>query len=148
MPAQLDGTTVRLQSGQVFRAHYEETQPARAKARDARFFELVEAPAPRVTSSGASLDTLERYLLSMPNVSPNLANRIRALGDIQNIVPVPVVINKQTAQRVTVDGAQGLAIGDDTGLGAGVMWQRNGMIYALGGPLTMKEIMAVANGLR
>lgn len=139
MPAQLDGTTVRFQAGQVFRAHYEAKN---------KFFELVESPAPRVTSTGAPLATLERYLLAMPNVSPDLANQIRALGDIQNIVPVPVVIDKQTAQRVTVDGAQGLAIGDNTGLGAGVMWQKNGVIYVVAGPLTMNEVMTVANGLR
>ena len=150
MPAGLDGTTVRLQTGSVFNAHYEATPAAvrTSKSDGSAFFELVEAPAPRVTSTGASLQTLERYLLALPNVSPELANQIRALGDIQNTVPVPVVINKQTARSVTVDGVQGLAIGDNTGLGAGVLWQKNGMIYALGGPLSMDQILSVANGLR
>lgn len=152
MPAGLDGTTVRLQTGFAFQGDYE----ARAKRgsskvkgmRDSRSFELVEAQAPSVTSTGASLDTLERYLLSMPNVSPQLARQIRALGDIQSTVPVPVVIDKQTAQRVTVNGTPALAIGDNTGLGAGVMWQKNGKIYVVAGPLTMDEIMTVASGLR
>ena len=151
MPAGLDGTMVRVQTASMFSAHYEaaSTGARKLNGQDATaFFELVEAPAPRVTSSGASLETLERYLLSMPNVSPDLANQIRALGDIQNTVPVPVVINKQTARSVTVDGVQGLAIGDNTGLGAGVMWQKNGIIYALGGPLSMDQLLSVANGLR
>lgn len=149
MPAGLDGTTVRLQTGQVFNAHYEATSKSKPKSRsDGKFFELVEAPAPHVTSTGASLDTLERYLLSMPNVSPNLAAQIRALGDIQNTVPVPVIIDKQTARPVQVNGTSGLAIGDNTGLGAGVMWQKNGTIYVVAGPLSMDEVMAVANGLR
>lgn len=139
MPQGLDGTTVRLQTGQMLNAHYEA---------GSKFFQVIEAPAPRVTSSGASLDTLERYLLSMPNVSPALANQIRALGDIQNTVPVPVVIDKQTAHPVTVNGASGLAIGDNTGLGAGVMWQRDGVIYVVAGPLSMNEVLKVADGLR
>lgn len=152
MPPSLDGTMVRLQTGSAFNAHYE-ADPANAHAsskatRDAQFFELVEAQAPRVTSTGASLETLERYLLSLPNVTPDLARRIRALGDIQNVVPVPVAIDKQTARRVTVNGTPGLAIGDNTGLGAGVMWQKNGIVYVVAGPLRMDDVLAVANGLR
>jgi len=155
MPRALDGTTVRLQTGYVFNGHYEATtsqaahpQTTHKRSRGTEFFELIEAQSPHVTSTGASLDTLERYLLAMPNVSPQLAAQIRALGDIQNTVPVPVVIDKQTARRVTVNGAQGLAIGDNTGLGAGVMWEKNGMIYVVAGPLSMNDVMAVANGLR
>ena len=150
MPPSLDGTTVRLNTGFGFNAHYEAT-PANPGAKtkpDTRFLEVVEMTAPHVTSTGASLDTLERYLLLMPNVTPELANQIRALGDIENTIPVPVVIDKQTAQHVTVQGVQGLAIGDNTGLGAGVMWQKNGIIYVVAGPLKMDEVMTVANGLR
>lgn len=147
MPPGLDGTTVRLQIGQVFHAHYEATPVARSGSHTASL-EIVEALAPRVTSSGASVEQLERYLLSMPNVSPNLAAQIQALGDIQNTVPVPVIIDKQTAHPVDVNGASGLAIGDNTGLGAGVMWQKNGMIYVVAGPLSMNEVLAVADGLR
>lgn len=152
MPASLDGTTVRFKTGFGFEAHYEAT-PANPRAkpksmRDTRFLEVVQLQAPRVTSTGASLGALEQYLLSLPNVTPELAKQIRALGDIQNTVPVPVVINKQTARRVNVDGVQGLAIGDNTGLGAGVMWQKNGIIYVVAGPLKMDEVMTVANGLR
>jgi hypothetical protein len=151
MPPSLDGTTVRLSTGYAFEAHYESNQlNPRAKAktvRDTRFLEILQTKAPRVTSTGASLDTLERYLLSLPNVTPELAKQIRALGDIQNTVPVPVVINKQTAQRVSVQGVQGLAIGDNTGLGAGIMWQKNGIVYLVAGPVTMDDVMTVANGL-
>ena len=151
MPPSLDGTTVRLQTGQVFTGHYE-ASGGRAKtqrtARGIAFFELVEAQAPRITSTGASLDELEHYLLAMPNVSAQLAAQIRALGDIQNTVPVPVVIDKQTAHRVSVHGVEGLAIGDNTGLGAGVMWEKSGIIYIVGGPLSMDDVMTVANGLQ
>ncbi len=139
MPPALDGTTVRVQTGEVFASEYR---------RGSAFFEIVQANVPRITSTGASLDVLERYLLSMPNVSPQLAAQIRALGDIQTTVPVPVVIDKQTARRVNVSGTPGLAIGDNTGLGAGVMWQKNGRIYVVAGPVSMDEVTAVADGLR
>lgn len=142
MPAGLDGTTVRVRTGYALESSFA------SRASKEQSLEIVQAQVPRVTSSGASLDTLERYLLSMPNVSPELAQRIRALGDIQNTVPVPVIINKQTARQVQVDGAQGLAIGDNTGLGAGVMWQKNGIVYVVAGPLKMDQVLEVANGLR
>lgn len=140
MPPSLDGTTVRVKTGYAFNAHYE--------APRSRYFELVEVQAPRVTSTGASLDTLEKYLLSLPNVTPELAKQIRALGDIRNTVPVPVQIDKQTAQHVSIDGADGLAIGDNTGLGAGVMWEKNGILYVVAGPVTMDDVMTVAHGLK
>lgn len=150
MPQGLDGTTVRLQTAQVFGAHYEAASSNRhASGNNATpFVEIVQAGIPNVTSTGASLDTLERYLLSMPNVSPNLASQIRALGDIANTVPVPVIIDKQSARPVTIDGVRGLAVGDNTGLGAGVMWQKNGTIYVVAGPLSMDEVLTVAHGLR
>lgn len=150
MPPTLDGTTVRLRTGQVFDAHYEGAGRAGSSkgSYGTPFLEVIEAAVPHVTSTGASLDLLERYLLSMPNVSPNLAAQVRALGDIQNTVPVPVVIDKQSARSVTVHGVKGLAIGDNTGLGAGVMWQSGGTIFVVAGPLSMDEVMTVANGLR
>lgn len=146
MPAGLDGTTVRVQTSQGFSAHYE---PGSTKAEGhAPSLEVFEMPVPRVSSTGASLAALERYVLSMPNVSPKLAAQIRALGDIENTVPVPVVIDKQHAKNVTVQGVNGLAVGDNTGLGAGVMWQKNGTIYVVAGSLSMDDVLAVANGLR
>lgn len=148
MPAGIDGTTVRLQTGQTFNAHYEATAPGGKRGARTASFELVEMRAPRVTSTGVSLDTLERYLLSMPNVSPDLAAQIRALGDVQNTLPVPVMIDKQTARSVSVHGAGGLAIGDNTGLGAGVVWQKDGIIYVVAGPLSMDEVTSIADGLR
>jgi hypothetical protein len=148
MPAGLDGTTVRLQTGQIFHGHYEATPPAGKRAARTASFELVEMRAPRVTSTGVSLNTLERYLLSMPNVSPDLASQIRALGDVESTLPVPVMIDKQTARSVSVHGSGGLAIGDNTGLGAGVVWQKNGIIYVVAGPLSMDEVTSIADGLR
>lgn len=150
MPSGLDGAMIRLQTGDVFTAHYEASpQMPKSKRRGPTpSFELIEAQRPRVTSSGTSLSTLEQYLLAMPNVSPELAQQIRALGDIRNTLPVPVAIDKMSAQSVSVQGVKGLAVGDNTGLGAAVMWEKNGIVYVVTGPLTMNDVMAVANGLR
>jgi len=147
MPPGLNGTTVRVRVGQAFVAQYGTNR----NAKDDDMHEgltLVEMQIPTVSSRGASFQELERYMLALPGISPDLAMQLRALGDLQNRMPVPVNISKQSAQSVTVDGVQGLAIGDNTGLGAGVMWQKGGIVYGLmGGAMTMDQVLALANDL-
>ncbi|MDQ2872686.1 MAG: hypothetical protein M3R35_06125 [Candidatus Eremiobacteraeota bacterium] len=147
MPANLNGTTVRIATGGMLVATYGERRSGR---RDAQMEQLVfaQTQTPRVTSTGASLATLESYLLAMPGVSPQFAEQLRALGDISHTVPIPIIIGKQLAQHATVDGSDALAIGDNTGIGAGIVWQKNGIIYAIAGPFTMDRVTAFANGLK
>ena len=149
MPPALDGTTVRIRVGESFNAQYG-AAPKRGDEDEAKQgIEIVETQIPTVTSTGASFQELEQYMLSMPGVSAELKSQLREVGDLQNRMPVPIDISKQNAQSVTVDGVKGLAIGDNTGLGAGVIWQKNGIVYGvLGGALTMDQVLAVANGLR
>ncbi|MGZ3496678.1 MAG: hypothetical protein ACXVAK_03875 [Vulcanimicrobiaceae bacterium] len=157
MPTNLNGTTVRVVLGPMVVASYGSRPERMHKAfkDDGRlpehvqpFLMFVQARAPKVTSTGASLAVLENYMLAMPGMPPQLASQIRALGDLSQTVPVPIRPDKQTAQQITIDGAQGLAIGDNTGLGAGVVWQKNGIVYGVGGPLSEDEVLAFANGLR
>jgi hypothetical protein len=49
---------------------------------------------------------------------------------------------------VTVNGASGLLIGDSTGLGSAVIWQRNGVVYAIAGTLTSNEVLGIARSTR
>jgi len=109
---------------------------------------IIQSRAPVVRSSGASLADLEAYLLAMPGISPDLADQIRAIGDPSSTLPVPIVGTKQSAHPVDIGGAQGLAIGDNTGIGAGVLWQRDGFVYAVFGSLTQDQVVAIATGLR
>jgi hypothetical protein len=154
MPAHLDGTTISATVGPIVIQSWGERRAIRSmregrsmRASDGSFLVVAQGAAPVVRSSGASLAELESYLLAMPGVSPQLAERIRAIGDPASTLPVPFRGDKQTARAVDVGGAQGLAIGDNTGLGAGVLWQKNHKIYGVFGTLTEDEVLAVANGL-
>jgi hypothetical protein len=144
MPARLDGTTVTASIGPTI----VQTWGVRRKRSDGPILVVVQSVAPIVRSTGASLGELESYLLSMPGISPELASQIRAIGDPSSTLPVPFEATKQTAQSVNVDGASGLAIGDNTGLGAGVMWEKDGKLYAVFGTLTQDEVLDVANSLQ
>jgi hypothetical protein len=145
MPSKIDGSVIRVDVGEMLSADFEKKK-TKGDAHPP-FIELIEAQSPRVSSSGASLQELERYLLSMPGISPKLVAQLQALSDPMQTLPIPIDVNKESAQPVTVDGVQGLAIGDNTGLGAGVIWQKDGIVYAVGGLITMDEALTLANGL-
>ena len=109
---------------------------------------ITQAQAPTVVSSGATVSEIESYLLSIPGVPADLAAQIRSIRDLNQTVPVPYRIDKETAQKVTVQGMQGLLVGDNTGVGSGVVWQKNGTVYGVAGPFTASEILKVANSLK
>jgi hypothetical protein len=108
---------------------------------------VVQMPVPRVGSSGVSVQTIEAYLLSQPGVPPRLAAAFAGLRDPSTTLPIPLPINRDYSQPIFVDGVWGLGIGDETGLGAVVVWSRDGFIYGVGGSGTAREILAVANSL-
>jgi hypothetical protein len=104
--------------------------------------------APVVTSSGVTTQQLEDYLLSLPGVSPKLAAAIRAVKDPSTTLPIPIPIEYATSKSVTVQDVDGVAVGDNTGLGAGVIWIKSGTVYGVAGSLKQDAILAIANGLK
>ncbi|MDQ2991226.1 MAG: hypothetical protein M3R30_00195 [Candidatus Eremiobacteraeota bacterium] len=139
MPVGLDGTTITASLGPVVVTTWGGKE---------RRLVVMQGVAPVVRSSGATLAELEGYLLSLPSIKPELADQIRSIGDPSTTLPVPIMAVKQSSHPVDVNGAAGLGIGDNTGLGAGVVWERDGKIYAVFGTLSEDQVMGVATGLR
>ncbi|HTA39600.1 MAG TPA: hypothetical protein VK760_11005 [Candidatus Acidoferrales bacterium] len=139
MPAGLDGAT--------YTATYGPTLVRTFAKGDARIA-FVETKAPRLVSSGASLETAANYLLSMPNVPAGVAAQLRAIADPAHTLPIPYAFDKQTATPVTVDGVAGLAIGDESRFGAGVLWTKDGVVYLVGGQMKESEAIALANSVK
>lgn len=109
---------------------------------------FVETKAPRLVSTGASLETTANYILSLPNFPPSVAAQLRAIADPAHTLPVPVVFDKDTAMPVTVDGVSGLAIGDESRIGAGVLWTKGGVVYVVAGQMKESEAIALANSVK
>lgn len=107
------------------------------------------ATAPVVTSSGVTTQQLEDYLLAQPGVTPGLAAAIRSIKDPSTTlaIPIPVELSQLTAKDVPVQGVTGVALGDNTGLGAGVIWIKPPTTYAVAGTLKQSVILDVANHL-
>ncbi len=142
MPAKLDGSTLVFSGGPAIVISY-----GGEKSTTGALFVGV-AKAPTVGSDGATVAELQAYLLSQPSVSPALAAQIRAIGDPASTLPVPIPVGQAQAKNVSVHGTTGLFVGDSTGLGSGVIWVQNGLVYVVGGTLTEGEVLAVANSLK
>jgi hypothetical protein len=107
-----------------------------------------QAKSPTVSSDGITVEELRSYLLSQPGISPQLAAAIRAIGDPSSTLPVPVPAELAVSHPVTVQGVQGLFIGDNTGIVGAVIWQKDGMMYEVLGSFTESQALAIANSMR
>ena len=108
---------------------------------------VAEGPVPAVRSTSVSANTIGSYLLSLPNIPEDIKAQIRAIRDPQSTLPVPFIVDKNTAQRVTIHGAQGLLVGDNTGVGSVVYWVSGGTMYYVVGGYAADEMTKVANSI-
>lgn len=112
-------------------------------------FIIVEVPSPTIRATGtATLNELRDFLLSIPGIPPSLASQLRGIDLNSGTIPIPLP-PQITAQHVTIHGAPGLLLADNTPIGGGVLWQTHGMIYAVGGATgNATQLMETANSLR
>jgi hypothetical protein len=151
MPAGMDGSTLTVTVGPAVVEIYGNLNTGAASdISQLSLPQLVvgESSAPVVTSSGVTTQQLEDYLLSLPGVSANLAAAIRAVKDPSTTLPIPIPIEYAASSSVTVQGVDGVAVGDNTGLGAGVIWIKSGTVYGVAGTLKKDAILDIANGLK
>lgn len=109
---------------------------------------VARSAVPTASSTQVTVSQLESYLMSMPGISPELKAAIRAIGDPSTTLPIPIPAQFATSSKVQVQGVTGLALGDNTGLGAGVIWVKHGSVYAVAGSIKQSDAIAVANNLK
>jgi hypothetical protein len=95
-----------------------------------------------------SLDEMRLFLLGLPGLSPQTVRQLRTIEDWQNTLPIPIPVDEVNWERTTVAGASGLLLGDNSGLGSFVIWQKDGHLYGVGGGYPAREVRRVADGLR
>jgi hypothetical protein len=150
MPAGMDGSTLTLTVGPALVEVFGDLpQGSASDVSQLQLPQLIvaESKAPVVTSTGVSVTELENYLLKQPGITPQLAADIKAIGDPTHTLPIPVPVGYATSSDVTVQGVQGVALGDNTGAGAAVVWIK-GNVFFVGGSLKQSEILTIANQLR
>jgi hypothetical protein len=109
---------------------------------------IVQMKSPVLSSNGPSVADFRDALMTLPNLSPALKAEIEAIGDPSATLPLPIPVDMATSEEVDVNGVTGLAIGDNTGFGSGVVWQSGGVVRAVAGPLTQDEVLEIARSMR
>jgi hypothetical protein len=109
---------------------------------------VVASRTPTVSSTGVTVQQLESYMLSLPGIPAGVVAELRAIGDPAQTVPVPIPVDLASASTVDVNGARGLLIGDSTQIGSVVLWQHNGVVYAVAGTLSSDQVLGIARTLR
>ena len=152
MPANIDGSKLFITGGpavvQSYGAGAGGTPTATGTLGGIPTLVVVQGTAPVVRSDGVTVEQLQQYLLAQPGITPALAAQIRAIKDPSSTLPIPVPVDRATSKTVTVQGVSGVFIGDSTGLGSAVIWQKDGIVYGVAGTLTEAQVLAVANSLR
>lgn len=142
MPANIDGSRLEVTVPTAVAAVYGKSSG------DVPSLVIGQMHAPILRSSGVSVKELENYLLSLPGISPQFRAEIAAIGDPSSTLPIPVPVDWAHGQPVEIDGVRGLAIGDSTGLGSGVIWEKNLVIHGVAGPISLDEVLGIARSLR
>src|SRR5437867_1749255 len=152
LPANIDGSKLFITGGpavvQIWGAPNTASHGQAGDLSDMPTLVVGQAKAPTVSSDGVTVDQLRAYLLSQPGISPQLAAAIRAIGDPSSTLPVPVPAELAVSHPVTVQGVQGLFIGDNTGIAAAIIWQKDGMMFEVIGSLTERQALDIANSMR
>ncbi len=148
IPASLDGTTVTVDAGPAVVAVYGASSGGSADASGSPpALVIAQGVRPTAATNGATLKQLEDFLVAQPGVSPQLAAEIRAIGDPGSTLPIPVISGVMTSQTISIHGVQGVVTGDSTGLGSAVIWEKDGVVYAVGGLLPESEVLDIARSL-
>ena len=159
-PSGVDGSTLVVQSGPgegVVYADQSKLQQAEKQRggtpeqdlqQAGSVFVVGEMRAPTLSSTGVTVAQLKQTLLAQPGLTPQAQRAIQALDSPSGTLPIPVPAEQAQASPVTVQGVQGQAFGDNTGLGAGIVWIKNGVVYVVGGTVSQAEALAVAQNLR
>jgi hypothetical protein len=153
LPAGMDGAEITVSVGPAVVAIYGNlTAPtASAGLTQANLPQLVvgKSGSPVVTtSSQITVKQIEDYIVSVPGVSDQLKAALGKIGDPITTMPIPVPVEFLTSAKTTIqEDVAAVALGDDTGVGAGVIWVKGGMVYVVAGTIKLTAAIEIANKL-
>jgi uncharacterized protein DUF4367 len=151
LPAGMDGAqltvTVGPAVGEIFG---NVTNPSGSDISSANLPQMVvgKTSAPRATSTQLTVKQIEDYVLAQPGISPELKAAVKAIGNPSTTLLIPIPVQYASSKNITVQGVPGVALGDNTGVGAAVIWEKNGVVYAIAGSIKQSDAIAIANNLK
>ena len=143
MPSSINGSTLIVNAGPALLEVWGVS--AAGTSQQLPTLVIAQTKVPTVESTGANTKQLEDYVLSQSAVPADLRSQVLAIADPSTTLPIPIPKGLATTENVQVNGVQGVLI--KAVLGAGVVWIKNGVIYAVGGQLTPDQVLALARTL-
>ncbi len=109
---------------------------------------FAQGPSPELSiPEGVNMDYLRQDFLTLPGLPADLVAQVQAIEDWEHTLIIPLPPNG-TSKEVRIEGAEGLLISDQTGEYNGVLWQRDGKLYALGGKIGSSEVLRAARAVQ
>ncbi|AFM40167.1 hypothetical protein Desaci_1130 [Desulfosporosinus acidiphilus SJ4] len=114
---------------------------------------LTQTRSPQLTAPSQDVDTIRDAILALPFLPDNLRKQLASVNDWQHTFIIPSF--NGSSQTVTVDGSQGVYMSAPQGTNKesnsernALLWQNNGVIYALAGNFTEEQGLGLANSLK
>lgn len=140
--------TVEVPSALVL--HYEGNTPSEAEPHEGGLFVAQMESPTLITPDSLDMDRLREDILQLPGLPPDFVAQLRAIQDWEStlIIPVP---DGASSKDVTVQGQPGLLIEmneaeSDTPQSA-VIWEKDGILYIVGGEVNGSDALDIANSL-
>lgn len=109
---------------------------------------VVEAGELVVDASGnVSLPEMRDFLLGLPGLPPAVVSQLKQIQNWNNTLPIPVPVDQVNWQKATINGADGLLLNDNSGVGSAAVWHANGHLYGVAGSLKASDLKQVADSL-
>ena len=150
LPRGMDGATLTITAGPAVGEVYGDMNKQSTSANEINLPQLViaKSTAPTVTSTQVSAKDLEDYIVSLPGISSDLRSAILAIKDPSTTLLIPVPVAYTSATQVSINGANGVALGDNTGTGGGVVWVgKDGYVYVVAGSIKRDDAINIAKTL-
>ncbi|HEV2413905.1 MAG TPA: DUF4367 domain-containing protein, partial [Candidatus Dormibacteraeota bacterium] len=150
LPKGIDGATLTVTVGPAVGEVYGDMNQQPSGTNEINLPQLVIAKsvAPTVSSTQVSRQQLEDYILSLPGISPELKSAILAVKDPNTTLLIPVPVSYTNSTQVSINGANGVALGDNTGTGGGVVWiGKDGYVYIVAGSIKRDDAVNIAKTL-
>jgi hypothetical protein len=140
-PEGLEGSTFRITAGPGIAAVWSSNSDVPALA-------VARVVAPTANSNGARFETARDYLLSLPGIPVEVADRLRDFSGDGTTLPLLVPADVMESSATDVGGDPATLLTSRDGAMSGVVWVEDGTVTAVAGSLSADEVLAVARGLR
>jgi hypothetical protein len=139
VPQQIDGKTFTFNIPQGVFVQYGSDE-------DGAVFAQGKSPSLSIPE-GVNMDYLRQDFLMVPGLPQDLVAQVQAIEDWEHTLIIPLPPGG-SSREVKIGRSQGLLLSDKTGEHNGVLWERGGTLYALGGKLSQDDVLNAARAVR